>query len=129
MKTLPPNDSLKASLSSPVGGHLYYFRRVWQTVKCSSNVLNIISQWLHFSIPYKTKVSQSSPDSLRIQGPSKRPSSVVLYPVSSVKEHYRTGGKCKISQVLQSPVSSPQASPKVEASYRPKQVQDLPSRN
>ena len=59
----------------------------------------------------------------RIQGPSKRPSSGRLYPVSSVKEHNRKGGKCKISWVLQSPVSSPQASPKVEASNRLKQAQ------
>ena len=46
-----------------------------------------------------------------------------MYPVSSVKERYRYGGKCKISWVLQSAVSSPQASPKVEASDRPKQAQ------
>ena len=46
-----------------------------------------------------------------------------MHPVSSVKEHYRKGGKCKISRVLQSPVSSPQASPKVEASNRLKQAQ------
>ena len=39
-----------------------------------------------------------------------------LYPVSSVKEHNRKGGKCKISWVLRSPVPSTQASPKVEAS-------------
>ena len=31
-------------------------------------------------------------------------------------------GKCKISQVLQSPVSSTQSSPKAEASHRPKQA-------
>ena len=37
------------------------------------------------------------------------------------------GGKCKISQVLQSPVSCTQASPKVEASNRPKQAQHLPT--
>ena len=36
---------------------------------------------------------------------------------------YRKGGKCKISRVLQSPVSSTQASPKGEASDRPKQAQ------
>ena len=62
-----------------------------------------------------------------IQGPSKRPSSDLLYPVSSVKECNRKGGKCKISRVLQSPVSSPQASPKVEASNRPKKAQHLPT--
>ena len=60
---------------------------------------------------------------LSVQGPSKRPSSGRSYPVSSVKERYRKAGKCKISPVLQSPVSSPQASPKVEASNRLKQAQ------
>ena len=69
-------------------------------------------------------ISQSSPDSLRIQGPS-RSSSGLLHPVSSVKERNRKGGKCKITWVLQSPVSSPQASPKVDASDRPKQAQHL----
>ena len=59
-------------------------------------------QWLRSSIHLKTKVSQSSPDSIRLQGPSKGTSSGLLYPVSSVKECNRTGGKCKISRVLQS---------------------------
>ena len=61
------------------------------------------------------------------EGPSKRTSSDLLYQVSSVKEHNRKGGKCKISQILQSPVSCTQASPKVEASNRPKQAQHLPT--
>ena len=74
---------------------------------------------------FHSSQNQSSPDSLRIQGPSKR--SGLLYPVSSVKERNRKGGKCKISRVLQSPVSSPQASPKVEASNRLKQAQHLPT--
>ena len=59
---------------------------------------------------------------------SKRPSSVQLYPVSSVKERNRKGRKCKISRVLQLPVSSPQASPKVEASHRLKQAQHFSTR-
>ena len=80
-------------------------------------------QWLRTAIPFKTKSGQIPFDSIREQGPSKRPSSGHLYPVSSVKERNRKGGKCKISQVLESPVSSPQASPKVEASHRPKQAQ------
>ena len=62
-------------------------------------------------------------DNIRIQGPPKGPSLGPLHPVSTVKERYRKGGKCKISLVLQSPVSSTQASPKVEASYRLKQAQ------
>ena len=80
-------------------------------------------QWLRTVIPLKTKSGQIPSDSVGIQGPSKRPSSGHLYPVSSVKERNRKGGKCKISRVLQSPVSSPQASPKVEASHRLKQAQ------
>ena len=52
-----------------------------------------------------------------------RPSPGHLYPVSSVKERNQKGGKCKISRVLQSPVPSTQASPKVKASHRPKQAQ------
>ena len=80
-------------------------------------------QWLHTAIPFKTKSGQIPSDSVRVQGPSKRPSSSHLYRVSSVKERNQKGGKCKISRVLQSPVSSTQASPKVEASHRPKQDQ------
>ena len=84
--------------------------------------------WLRFAIHFKAKSGQISSDLVRIQGPSKRSSSGLLYPVSSVKERNRKGGKCKISRVLQSPVSSPQASPKVEASNRLKQVQHFSTR-
>ena len=42
METPPPNDSLQASLSSPVGGRLRSFRRDWLTNECS-DVLNIIT--------------------------------------------------------------------------------------
>ena len=84
-------------------------------------------QWLRSSIHLKTKFSQSPSDSVRLQGPSKRTSSDLLYPVSSVKERNRKGGKCKISRVLQLPVSCTQASPKVEVSKRPKQAQHLPT--
>ena len=80
-------------------------------------------QWLRSAIPLKTKLGQISSDCFRIQGPSKRPSSGRLHPVSSVKEHNRKGGKCKISQLLQLPVSSPQASPTGEAVNRLKQAQ------
>ena len=85
-------------------------------------------QWLRTAIPFKTKCGQIPSDSVRVQGPSKRPSSGHLYPVSSVKERNRKGRKCKISQILQSPVSSTQASPKVEASHRPKQAQHFSTR-
>ena len=80
-------------------------------------------QWLRSAIPFKAKLDQISSDSIRVQGPTKRPSLGHLYPVSLVKERHRKGGKRKISWVLQSPVPSTQASPKVEASHRPKQAQ------
>ena len=85
-------------------------------------------QWLHSAIPLKTKLGQIPSDCIRIQGPSKRPSSGRLHSVSAVKERNRKGGKCKISQVLQSPVSSSQASPTVEAGNRPKQTQHVSTR-
>ena len=78
-------------------------------------------QWLRTAIPLKTKLGQIPSDSIRIQGPSKRPSSGRLYPVSPVKERNRKGGKCKISRVLQSPVE-------VEASNRLKQAQHFSTR-
>ena len=80
-------------------------------------------QWLRSAIPFKAKLDQISSDPVRVQGPTKRPSLGHLYPVSLVKERYRKGGKRKISRVLQSPVPSTQASPKVEASHRLKQAQ------
>ena len=80
-------------------------------------------QWLRSAIPFKAKLDQIPSDSIRVQGPTKRPSLGHLYPVSLVKERHRKGGKRKISRVLQSPVPSTQAAPKVEASHRPKQAQ------
>ena len=80
-------------------------------------------QWLRSAIPLKAKLDQIPSDSIRVQGPTKRPSLGHLYPVSLVKERHRKGGKRKISRVLQSPVPSTQASPKVEASHRLKQAQ------
>ena len=85
-------------------------------------------QWLRTAISFKAKLGQISSDSVRVQGPTQRPSLGHLYPVSPVKERYRKGGKCKISRVLQLPVFSTQASPKVEASHRPKQAQHFSTR-
>ena len=40
VETPPPNDSLQASLSPPVGDRLHSFRRDWLTNKCSDNMLS-----------------------------------------------------------------------------------------
>ena len=53
VETPLPNDSLKASLSPPVRGRLRSFRRDWQTNKCSSNVLNIITSG--YVLPFLSK--------------------------------------------------------------------------
>ena len=37
VETPPPDDSLKASLSPPVGGRLHSFRRDWQTTSQNQN--------------------------------------------------------------------------------------------
>ena len=68
MKTPHPNDSLKASLSPPVG-LLCSFRRDWQTTNAQTTcktLLPIVT--VYHSSPIQ--ISQSSPDLLRIQGPS-----------------------------------------------------------
>ena len=53
VETPPPNDSLQASLSSPVGGRLHSLRRDWLTNKCSDNVLNIITNG--YVLPFISK--------------------------------------------------------------------------
>ena len=86
----------KAYLSPPVGGHLCSFRRDWQAEKCSNDVLSIITNGYVLSFITKPKLARVP---LVHSGytPIKRSSSGLLYQVSSVKECYRKGGKCKIS--------------------------------
>ena len=124
----PPNDSSKASLSPPVGKCTPFFQKRLANKQLFIQRVKHYHQWLHTAIPFKPKSGQIPSDSVRVQGSSKRPSSGHLYPVSSVKEHNQKGGKCKISQVLQSPVSSTQASPKVETSHRPNHAQHFSTR-
>ena len=49
VETPLPIDSSKASISPPVGGRLRSFSRDWQKKKCSSNMLNIITNGLRCS--------------------------------------------------------------------------------
>ena len=55
VKTPPPNDSLKAPLRPPVGDRLHSFKRDWQINKCSSNMLNIITNG--YILPFISKPS------------------------------------------------------------------------
>ena len=91
MKTPPPNDSFQASLSPPGGDRLRSFRRDWLTNQCSNNVLNIITNGYVLPFISKPNLVKSPTDSIRLQGPPKRTSSDLLYPVSSVEERNRKG--------------------------------------
>ena len=53
METPPPNDSLQASLSPPLGGRVRSFRRDWLTHKCSDSALNIITNG--YILPFISK--------------------------------------------------------------------------
>ena len=127
METPPPNDSFQASLSPPVGGRLHYFRRDWLTNKCSDNVLNIITNG--YVLPFISKPNLVRAPLIQSGYKALQKELALTSCIQSLlfKERNRKGGKCKISQVLQSPVSCTQASPKVEASNRPKQAQHLPT--
>ena len=127
METPLPNDSSKASLSPLVGGRLRSFRRDWQTNKCSPNMLNIITNG--YILPFLSKPNLVRfPLILSEYKAQQKDQAQATCIQSPVKEHNRKGGKCKISRVLQSPVPSTQASPKMEASHRPKQAQHFSTR-
>ena len=120
----PPSQWLFHSLIQSTSRKLPpFFQERLANKQMFSKCVKHYHQWLPSAIPFKAKLDQIPSDSVRVQGPTKRPSLGHLYPVSLVKERHRKGGKRKISRVLQSPVPSTQASPKVEASHRLKQAQ------
>ena len=122
METPLPNDSSKASLSPPVGDRLRSFKRDWLTNKCSQNVLNIITNG--YVLPFCSKPNLIRfPLILSEYKAQQKDQALATCIQSLLSKNYRKGGKCKISRVLQSPVPSTQASPKVEASHRLKQAQ------
>ena len=86
-------------------GRLRSFSRDWQTNYCSSNVLNLITNGYVLSFLSKPNLVRF-PLIISEYKALPRTKPWPLYPVSTVQERYRKGGKCKISQVLQSPVSS-----------------------
>ena len=85
-------------------------------------------QWLHTAIPFKAKFDQIPSDPVRVQGPSKdQAMATCIQSLLSTNAIERVENG-KISRVLQSPVPSTQASPKVKASHRPKQAQPFSTR-
>ena len=116
--TPPPNGFLKASISSPVGGRLPSFRRDWQANKCSSSILNIITN--AYVLPFLSKLSLIRFPLIQAEYKAHQKDKALATCIQSL---LAKNGKCKISQVLQSPVSSTQASPKADASHALKQAQ------
>ena len=90
------------------------------------HVKTLFPMVMFYHLPQTKIVPLSSPDLIRIQGPSKRSSSDLLYPVSSVKECNRKGGKLKSLGFYSHLFPFPSLN-KVEASDRPKQAQHLPT--
>ena len=120
METPLPNDSLKASLSPPVGGCLRSFRRDWQKKQMFIQRVKHYHQWLCTVIPFKTKSGQIPSDSVRVQGLSKR---LWLLIFSLFCQITQSKG-WKMSNLSGFTV----ALPKVEASHRSKQAQHFSTR-
>ena len=122
VETPLPNDSLKASLSPPVGGRLRSFTRDWQTNKCSSNVLNIITNG--YVLPFLSKPNLVRFPQILSQYKARQKDQALATCIQSLlsKNAIERVENVKSLGVLQSPVPSTQASPKVEASHRPKQA-------
>ena len=108
METPPPNDSLKASLSPPVGGHLCSFRRDWQTNKCSNNILNIITN--AYILPFISKPNLVTAPLIRSGYKALQKEQALASCIQSLlsKNAIERVENVK-SLVLQSPVSSSQA--------------------
>ena len=84
VETPPPNDSFSSLPESTSRRSPPFFQKRLAHKQMFRRVKHY-HQWLCSSIHLKTKFSQSPTDSVRLQGPSKRTSSELLYPVSSVK--------------------------------------------
>ena len=106
METPPNNDSHR---DPPVGGSLMQFRR-----KLFKLRLKHYYEWLRASFSPQAQTNQTSTDHIRIQKSTKRPSSRLLYPVSPAQTCDRKSTKHRVSWFLQSPVSSPKATSKME---------------
>ena len=124
VETPPPNDSFQASLSPPVGGRLRSFRRDWLTNKCSSNMLNIITNG--YVLPFISKPNLVRAPLIRSGYKALQTELALTSCLQSLlsKNAIERVENVK-SRVLQLPVSCTQTSPKVEASNRPKQAHQL----
>ena len=111
VETPPPNDSSIAFLSPLVGGRLRFFRKRLANKQMFIKRVKHYHQWLRTAIPFKTKSGQISSDPIRVQGPSKDQALASCIQSLLLKNIMERVENVK-SRVLQSPVSSTQASPR-----------------
>ena len=71
MKTPLPNNSLKASLSSPCRRSPPFFQKRLANKQMFIQRVKHYHQWLRTAIPFKTKFGQIPSNSVRVQGLSK----------------------------------------------------------
>ena len=105
----PSNDSFQASLNPPIGGRLCSFRRDWLANKCSNNVLNIITNGyvlLFISKPNLARVPLIHSGYKALQKDQALASCIQSLLSKNAIERVENVK----SRVLQSSVSSPQAS-------------------
>ena len=81
----PPPMTLKSLPQSTCRRSPLFFQKRLANKQMFIQCVKHYHQWLRTAIHFKTKSGQIPSDSVRIQGPSKRPSSSHLCPVSSVK--------------------------------------------
>ena len=84
-------------------------------------------QWLHSTIHHKTEISQSSPDSLRKQGPSKYLALASCIQSLLPEEQYRKGGECKFLRFYSRLFLVPKPCQRWRPVIRPKQAEHLPT--
>ena len=121
------NPSSQASLSPPVGGRLRSFSRDWQINKCSSNVLNIITNG--YVLPFLSKPNLVRFPLILSEHKALPKDQALADCIQSLLSNNAIERVANVkSRVLQSPVSCTQASPEVEASNRPKQAQHFCTR-
>ena len=127
VETPLPNDSSKASLSPSVG-RLRSFRRDWLTNKCSQNVLNIITNG--YVLPFLSKPNLVRFPLILSEYKAQQKDQALATCIQSLlsKNAIERVENVKSPRVLQLPVPSTQASPKVQASHSPQQAQHFSTR-
>ena len=102
------------------------FRSAWVEENLSSSVLKIITNGYMLPFHLKPKLTRHPLIISEYKNQQKKLSSSLLYPFSPAQTCDRKSTKHRVSWFLQSPVSSPKATSKMETSHRLKQAKSIP---